>query len=73
MGPRGVICTPEDGKMGVFGFSGIVDRPFYSLSVWNIPISGCMDIHSQYILQIFYNSSQIGGDGGTVDVEVVIL
>ena len=48
--PGGVVCTPEDCQVRVFGSSGSVDRPSDRLSVRTIPLSGSMERCSWYIL-----------------------
>ena len=44
----GVVFTPEDCGVRVFGLSGLIDIPPYLLSIWNIPISGCTEGFSHY-------------------------
>ena len=38
-----------DWIVGVFGSSGLIDRPHGCLYMWTIPLSGCIDICSSYI------------------------
>ena len=47
--PGGIFVT-LDWLVSVFGLDGIINRLSYHLYMQNIPISGCMDICSCYIL-----------------------
>ena len=48
-GYLGALSVPADSRFKVFKFSGILDIPSYSLSVWTITLSGCMERRSNYI------------------------
>ena len=45
----GASLIPVDWQVGLFGPSGILDRPYECLYICTIPLSGCMDRHSNYI------------------------
>ena len=41
--PGANVRTPADWQVRLFGTSGLIDRSSDHLSVWTIPLYGCMD------------------------------